>query len=124
MEYYAATIYVISDEVLSILGHQDDPQSQMSTAEVITFAIVSAKYFYSNHKMARYLCKKLNLFPKILSNSRLNRRIHQIPWSTWNAIFRLLTLLFKQTAEDKDFIVDSFPLASCQKNRIDKISVE
>lgn len=120
MENYATTIYVISDEVLSILGHQDDPQSQMSNAEVITFAIVTAKYFYSNYKMARYLCKKLNLFPKILSNSRLNRRIHQIPWTVWNAIFRFLTLLFKQTTEDKDFIVDSFPIASCQKNRIDK----
>jgi hypothetical protein len=68
----------------------------------------------------RYLCKKLKLFPRILSNSRLNRRIHQIPWTTWNAIFRFLTLLFKQTAEDKDFVVDSFPIASCQKNRIDK----
>ena len=66
METFAITIYVISDEVLTILGNQDDPQSAMSNAEVITFAILAARYFSSNHKTTRYLCKKLRLFPRIL----------------------------------------------------------
>jgi hypothetical protein len=92
----------------------------MSNAEVMTFAIIAAKYFSSNFKMNRYFCKKLHLFPRILSNSRLNRRIHQISWSCWNAIFRILALIFKKTAKNQYFAVDSFPVICCQKNRIDK----
>ncbi len=81
METYATTVYVSSEEILRILGIKDDPQSQMPNAEVITFAILSAKYFSCNYKMSRYLCKRLRLFRAILNNSRLNRRIHKIPWT-------------------------------------------
>jgi hypothetical protein len=70
--------------------------------------------------MARYLCKKLRLFPNILSNSRLNRRIHKIAWTYWHAIFRFLSFLSKQADDTCYFAVDSFPVLYCQKNRIDK----
>jgi hypothetical protein len=33
METDAITVYVVSEEVLYILGAKDDPQSQMSNAE-------------------------------------------------------------------------------------------
>ena len=39
METYATVVYVITDEVLRLLAVQDDPQSLMSNAEVLTFAI-------------------------------------------------------------------------------------
>ncbi len=87
METYVTTVYVIADEIIRILKIQDDPQSKMSTSEVITFAIVTAKFFAGNYKMARYMCQKMRLFPKLLSNSRLNRRIHKISWSCWRPYF-------------------------------------
>lgn len=120
MELYAITVYVISSEILKMLKIDDDVQAHMSNAEVVTFTVIASRYFSSNFKMARYMCGKLHLFPNMLSNSRLNRRIHQIPWVCWNAIFRFLALIFKQEHQDGSFAVDSFPIASCQKNRIDK----
>jgi hypothetical protein len=117
METYAATVYVLSEEILKISGVVDHPQSSMTNAEIMTFAILSAKYFASNHKMTRYVCKRLHLFKIILSNSRMNCRIHQIPWNCWHALFRFLALFFKETADDKIFAVDSFPVACCQKNQ-------
>lgn len=120
METYATTVYVIADEIIRILAIQDDPQSLMSNAEIITFAIVSAKFFSGNFKMARYICQKTQLFRKVLSNSRLNRRVHNISWSCWEAIFRLLSLIAKSSANACFFAVDSFPVSYCQKNRIDK----
>lgn len=120
METYATTVYVIADEVIRILKIQDDPQSLMSNAEVITFAIVTAKFFAGNFKMARYMCQRIRLFPKLLSNSRMNRRIHKISWSCWEAIFRLLALIAKRSVGACYFAVDSFPVSYCQKNRIDK----
>lgn len=120
MENYSTLIYVIADEVLRILQYVDDPQSKMSNAEVITFAITSARFFSGNHKLTRYLCTQLNLFPNILSNSRINRRIRQIPWFCWEAIFRFLSLISNQSKKVRYFAVDSFPVSSCQKNRIDR----
>jgi hypothetical protein len=120
MEVYATIVYVISDEVLRILNVKDDSQSRMSNAEVITFAILTAKFFAGNYKMSRYFCKRLRLFPNILSNSRLNRRICNIAWVYWSAIFRFLSFLSKQTKETQYFAVDSLPVPYCQKNRIDK----
>lgn len=120
METYATVVYVITDEVLRLLAVQDDPQSLMSNAEVITFAILSARFFSANFQMTRYICKRLNLFTNLLSNSRLNRRIHRISWAIWHAIFRLLALIAKHDEATCYFAVDSFPVRSCQKNRIDK----
>ena len=61
MEIYAITTLVISKEILRLLKIKDDQQAIMSNAEVITFSILAAKYFTSNYKMARYICKKLKL---------------------------------------------------------------
>lgn len=80
METYATTVYVITEEVLRILQVQDNAQAVMTDAEVITFAILTAKFFSGHYKVARYLCKKMRLFTNLLSNSRLNRRIHKISW--------------------------------------------
>ena len=120
METYATTVYVIADEIIRILKIQDDPQSIMSNSEVITFTIIAAKFFSGNYKMARYICNKIGLFSKLLSNSRLNRRIHKISWSCWEAIFRFLALLARNDVNTTYFAVDSFPVSYCQKNRIDK----
>ena len=108
METFAIVVYIVSDEVLRILRSAD---AQMSDAEVITFVLITAKYFKCNYKISRYFCKKLRLFSNILSNSRLNRRIRKIPWDRWNGIFRFLALIFKNTSND-NFAVDSFPVFS------------
>ena len=69
METYATTVYVITEEVLRILQVQDNTQAAMSNAEVITFAILTAKFFSGHYKLARYLCIKMRLFPNLLSNN-------------------------------------------------------
>ncbi len=120
MDTFATTIYVVSDEVLRALQIKDDPQSHMSNAEVITFAVLAAKYFYCNFKRARFICENLKLFNKLLSNSRLNRRIRSISWDIWNAIFRFLALVFTETVIEDEFAVDSFPVSCCAKSRIDR----
>jgi Transposase DDE domain len=68
----------------------------------------------------RWICKKLNYFPRILSESRINRRIHRIPWDVWFAIFQCLSTIFTERNKGQEFAVDSFPVTCCAKNRIDK----
>lgn len=78
METFAIIAYVISDEVLRLLGVIDDPQAKMSNAEVIAFTIFAAKFFFGNYKMARYICKRLRFFPNVLSNSRIDVSIKSL----------------------------------------------
>jgi hypothetical protein len=46
MELFATVVYVISNEMRRILCFKEDLQSQMSDSEVITFAILAAKFFF------------------------------------------------------------------------------
>ena len=117
MDTFITSVFVITDEVLKALQILDDIQSQMLNSEVVTFVIFSAKYHSGNHKLARYFCKRLNLFPKMLSNSRLNRRIHKLPKEFWNTLFKLLAHIFKNQSNSCEFAVDSFPVSSCGNNR-------
>ncbi len=47
-------IYVVNDEVLRILRSIDDPQAQISDAEIITFTLITAKYFKCNKFKSTY----------------------------------------------------------------------
>lgn len=58
---FATTVYVVTEEVFRLLRLEDDPQSKMSNAEIVTFAILTAKFFSGNYKLARYFCKKLGV---------------------------------------------------------------
>ena len=77
----AVIIYVVCDEVLKMLGIQDDSPS------VMTFCILAAKLQSGNHPLARWSCGKAGYFQKILSQSRLNQRFRQLSIIAWMAVF-------------------------------------
>src|SRR5215210_8075895 len=39
------TIYCLCDEFLKAIGHRDDPQARLSTAELMTVPLVAAAFF-------------------------------------------------------------------------------
>lgn len=120
MDHAAVSIYVVCDEVLTLLGVEDDPQSRMSNAEVAAFTILASQEFAGNHRRARWMCRRLGYFPRILSPSRLNRRIHQLPWQVWTALFRILANSHVDHGEITAFAVDSFPVPCCKRSRHDR----
>jgi hypothetical protein len=79
MDLQAIFIYCLSDEILSNLNFKDDPQCKMTSAEVVTFVIISALHYQCNYRKTRLVALSHKYFPKILSHSQLVRRIHQIP---------------------------------------------
>jgi len=46
-EERAILIYVTCQELLDFMGYEDDPQAQMTSAEVMTFCIMPAEAFQS-----------------------------------------------------------------------------
>ena len=46
------TIYCFLDELLKAVGHRDDPQARLTTAEIMTIALVAAELFTGNQQKA------------------------------------------------------------------------
>jgi hypothetical protein len=118
MELEIIKIYCICEDLLNAVGYQDDPQSRMSTAEVMTTALTAAHFFAGNHEAARNFLFEFGYIPVMLSKGRFNRRLHRIPESLW----QLLTEICAQAAHDcnplKIYLIDSFPVPVCRNIRI------
>ena len=58
----------------------------MTLAEVITVGLVSWRFFQGNLETARIFLHDHGYITNILSKSRLNRRLHDIPSFFWHLI--------------------------------------
>ena len=108
-------VYCTADELLKALNIQDDVQCRMSTAEVMTFSVLSAMFYCGDYKKTRLMALYHNYFKKILSISRLVRRIHQIPENVWHFFFQAMQV-FLRSGSENNFIVDSFPVKAYEKH--------
>ena len=79
MDLTIVALYTICDDLLIALGHQEHQQAKMSDAEVMTTALVAARYFGGNQQTACAVLKTLGYIPNMLGHSRFNRRLHRIP---------------------------------------------
>ena len=117
MDLTIVAVYTICDDLLISLGHQEHPQTQMTDAEVMTTAVVAARYFAGNHQNACAALKTLGYMPKMLRSSRYNRRLHRI-----SPLFQTLFDHVAETAKTKNanniYSVDTFPVATCDNIRI------
>jgi hypothetical protein len=107
----------LCDDVLKALEHYEDPQRQMSDAEVMTTAIVAALHFSGNWERARELLSPGRYIPTMLGKSRFTRRLHVIG-ELFLAVFQVRGELFKQLNTAAVYGIDSFPLAACDNIRI------
>jgi hypothetical protein len=117
MDTQIVAVYCLCDDLLKALNHFEDPQCQMSDAEVMTTALVAALYFGGNQEKARSFLKETGYIPGMLTKSRFNRRWHRLKDAFW-ALFHLLGETWKQLNEDSIYIVDSFPVSVCDNYRI------
>ena len=109
-------IYTICDEVIKSLNIKDDAQCKMSTAEVMTFSIMSAMIYGCNYKTTRLVAINHRYFSKILSHSQLVRRIHQTPEHVWMMVFMALQV-FLRNKNNQCFNVDSFPVKAYENHK-------
>jgi hypothetical protein len=117
MDLQAIFIYCLSEEIIFSINFKDDSQCKMSSAEIITFVIISALYYQCNYRKTRLVMLSHRYFSKILSHSQLVRRIHQIPDHVWLLAFHICKEILG-TKNHQEFIVDSFPVPCCQNNKI------
>ena len=78
MEDTIVTTYYLCDEFLKAVGHRDDPQVRLSTAEVMSVALIAASFFGGNVESTRSFLDEYGYIEKAISKSRFNRRLHAI----------------------------------------------
>jgi nitrite reductase/ring-hydroxylating ferredoxin subunit len=109
---FIVSSYCIISDTLEHLGHQTHKLAQVKDAEILTVAVVAAKYFHNHQERA--LCMMIRLgYVRALSVSRYNRRLHAL--ASW--LEGMLVLLAELFAKGEAFIIDSLPLPVCKRVR-------
>lgn len=107
------TAYCIVDDTLRTLGHQSHYHAQVTDAEVLWIAIVSALYCQNNHEHTLWVLRHTHYLRHPLSASRFNRRLHAL--AAWLEFLpELLGQLFGQ---HEAYIIDSMPVPVCELAR-------
>jgi len=123
LEDTITTTYYLCEEFLKAIGHRDDPQARLSTAEGMSTALAAAALFGGNIEASRSFLDEYGYIPKAISKSRFNRRLHAIDSSLWQMLFDLLAEVFKQSHPEQTYVVDSLPVAVCDNIRIKRCRI-
>ena len=110
-------LYCLIDDLLKAIGHREDSRQQLSDAEVITTALVAARFFGGNHAQTQQYLKEQGLMPQHLSRSRFNRRLHAVGELMYN-LQQQLGYLWMQLSGEMEYLLDSFPIPVCDNIRI------
>lgn len=117
MDTQIVAVFCLVDDMLKAIHHYEDPQCEMSDAEVITTAIVAALFFGGNYTQARSLLASQGYVPNMLSKSRFSRRLHRIK-PFFLTLFSLLSEHWKSLNESLIYSIDTFPVPVCDNYRI------
>jgi hypothetical protein len=110
-------IYVFLDDILKESMHKEPLNRNASDSEIITTALIAAKYFHGHIDNAIAFVKESKLMPRMLGKSRFNRRIHAIYNLIINLFFDMADVI-KKINLSSEYIIDSFPVAVCENVRI------
>jgi hypothetical protein len=109
-------LYCLCDEIVKSSHLRDDPQSRMTHAETMTFAIAAALYFQGNFTRTRLFFLSHYYFKTVISKSKINKKIHRIPYELWMQVFYIVRTV-NSCPTNSEFIIDSFPVLVCQNAR-------
>lgn len=116
VDHIIATYCLCADSLIA-LRHHDDLQCKMSDAEVLTTALVSARFFRGNLQAARGYLKSHGFIPRMLSLGRFLRRLYRAQ-HLLVLLVRSLGNVFKQLNLSSTYIIDTFPIQACDNIRI------
>lgn len=119
MDTQIIVVFCLCDDMLKKLHHYEDKQCKMSDAEIMTTAIVAVLYFKGNFCLAGRFLHDAGYIPNMLSKSRFNRRLHRIA-DLFQILFLRLGETWKRLNERSTYVIDSFPIISCDNYRIQR----
>ena len=112
---YIITVFVVFDELCQTLLPAPKYRPKMVPAEILTVAVVAARYFGNHLERALLVMAQAGYIPKArcLSVSRFNRQLHR-----HGAFLELcLETLLELSRSGEAFIIDSLPVPVCKRAR-------
>jgi hypothetical protein len=122
MDTAIITVYCLTDDWLQARRHQESSQRKVADAEVMTTAIVAARFFSGNFETALDLLEDPSYFGGRLSRSRFNRRLHALG-SVFESFFEWLGQVHRKASAEDIFLIDSCPVEVCDNIRIDRCQI-
>ncbi len=116
MTDYTIAIYCFIDDFLKASKTKQDVRRKISDAELMTTALLSARYFYGNLVSARQYMEQHHGMKK-LDKSNFIRHLHRLA-DKLAAIFLGLGQTLKALNTSSEYLIDSFPIAVCKNIRI------
>jgi hypothetical protein len=110
------TIYCFIDDFFLAIGRKDDIHCKISDAELLTTALLAARYFHGNlHSACSYMQSHHGV--RMIDKSGFVRRLHRLQPQLL-ALFQALARSLKQLNTSSSYLIDSFPVAVCDNIRI------
>lgn len=116
MNEQAITIYCFIDDFFKTIGRKTDAHCKMSDTEILTTALMSARYFYGNLASAMVYMKQ-HQGVAMIDKSGFVRRLHGLRQAML-ALFYSLAQTLKELNINAQYLIDSFPVAVCDNIRI------
>jgi hypothetical protein len=110
---WIVAVFLMTDDLMESLGHKSHVLAQVPDSEIITVALVAAKYFQNHHERAFCIMQELGYLSGALSLSRFNRRLHNL--ADWLAF--ITVTLGEAFAQGEVFVIDSMPVPVCRRAR-------
>lgn len=112
------TIYCFIDDFFHAIGRKDDAHCKLSDAELLTTALLAARYFHGNlHSAYHYMLAHHGV--KRIDKSGFVRRLHALQEQLL-ALFTALGQSIKELNTSSRYLIDSFPVAVCDNIRIQR----
>jgi hypothetical protein len=109
-------LYCFIDDFFISIGRKADVHCKISDAEILTTALLAARYFQGNLCSAcAYMQQHHGV--KMIDKSGFIRRLHKLQ-DQLLALFLALSKTIKQLNTSCQYLIDSFPVAVCDNIRI------
>ncbi len=117
MDSQIVAVYCLCADMLKALHHRNDPQCHSTDAEIMTVAVGAALFFGGNYARAQAQLVEYRYIATPLSASRFSRRVHRVK-DRFLTLFAVLGAHWKALNAESLYVIDSFPIASCDTIRI------
>jgi hypothetical protein len=121
MDNFTVAIYCFIDDYLKKCHPKDESHRKTTDAQIITTAIIAARYFGGNFVKAKsYLRSHWGFF--YIDKSGFTRRLHGLE-NIMTLCFYTLSDVIKNLSIDSTYIIDSFPISVCHNIRISNCKI-
>ncbi len=111
-------IYCFIDDFFITIGRKDDVHCKLSDAELLTTALLAARYFHGNLCSACVYMQQHHGV-RMIDKSGFIRRLHKLQ-DQLLALFLALSRAIKQLNTSCQYLIDSFPVPVCDNIRIQR----